>query len=168
MAWTTELVDIVRQLVDDVNEPQSFSDDRLQSVLLVAAQYVTQDVDLTTTYTVDVDALSLSPDPTTSSPKDNVMINLMCLKAGCIIERAQYKEKARNGGILIKDGQSTIDTRGIAEQFKVILEKGLCKEYEQAKQDYQLGSVNPGRSILSPSSGPNLPDMRYDYYYRER
>lgn len=168
MAWESELVRIVRYLIDDIADVPTFSDARLEETILVAAQYVVQDIDLDTTYTIDVDQLLLSPDPTTASPKDDVFINLTCLKAGCIIDRSIFRSKANNAGILIKDGQSTLDTRGIADQFKVLLDKGLCAEYEKAKVDYQLGSQNPGRSILSPASGPNLYNTYYNNSPHER
>jgi hypothetical protein len=168
MSWHTELVRIVRYLIDDLADVPVFSDERLQETILVAAQYVLKDIDLTTTYEVDVDELLLTPDPTELSPKDNVFINLTCLKSGCIIDRSIYRSKSNNAGILVKDGQSTLDTRGIADQFKVLLDKGLCAEYEKAKVDYQLGSANPGRAILSPASGPNLFDTYYNSSPYER
>lgn len=162
MSWQTECTRILRFLIDDLESTPEYSDDRLQETLLVAAQYVMQDVDLSVTYTVDVDQLTLSPDPT-SSPKDDVMINLMCLKAGCIVDKSRYRSKIKTAGIMVKDGQSTIDTRGVGENYKVLLDKGLCAEYEQAKIDYQLGDNNPGRIILGPASGPGLPDIYHNY-----
>ena len=171
MGWRTELVRIVRYLIDDLSEVPNFSDERLEETILVAAQYVMKDIDLAVTYSVDVDQLSLSPDPTTSSPKDNDFINLVCLKAGCIIDRSIYRNKSNHAGILIKDGQSTIDTRAIADQFKVLLEKGLCAEYEKAKIDYQLGggdSGGVGRVIVGPASSPSLPDAYFNGLPNER
>jgi hypothetical protein len=155
MSWSTELVKIVRYLINDVEEPYTYSTVRLQKTILVGAQYVIEDIDWSATYNVDVDELTLSPDPT-SSPKDNAFINLICLKAGCIIDYSTFRNKAQMAGIKIQDGQSIIDTKGQADLFKDIAQRGLCAEYERAKMDYQLGSFNGGRIIIGPASGPNI------------
>lgn len=155
MAWESECVRILRYLIDDLGTSPDYSDTRLQETFIVAAQLVKQEVEFTTTYSIDVDQLLLSPDPT-DSPKDNAFINLVCLKAGCIITRSEMRAKAKTGGILVKDGQSTINTQGQIDGYKVLLEKGLCQEYESAKKDYLLGDLVPGRAVCGALSGPNI------------
>jgi hypothetical protein len=158
-----ELVQIVRHLINDVETPYTYSSERLQKVILIAGQYIQEDIDLATVYNIDVDALTLSVDPT-EAPKDNIFINLICLKAGCIIDYATYRTKAQMAGIKVQDGQSSISTVGQADIWKSIAERGLCAEYERAKRDYQLGNFNPGRIIVGPTSHPHV--MTSDYESR--
>ena len=80
MVWQTEMVRIVRHLINDI-DAASYADDRLEETILVSAQLVLHEIDFDNTYTVDVDGLSLSPDPTGLANKDNAFINLICLKS---------------------------------------------------------------------------------------
>lgn len=146
MAWQTECVRIVRYLINDLDETNySFSDTRLQETLLVAAQYVFKEVTLAQAYTIDVDALTLTPDPTEGT-KDDSFINLVCLKAACIIDRARFRSTVGQS-IRVKDGSSEIDLTSAYKGHEILLKEGNCKEYEKAKLDYLMGgngSVNGG------------------------
>jgi hypothetical protein len=84
--WQNEMVRIVRHLVDDL-DAATYSDSRLEETVLVSAQMVQLQVTFDKTYTVDVDELLLTPDPTAAT-RDNAFINLVCLKTACIILQA--------------------------------------------------------------------------------
>ena len=78
MSWQNEMVLIVRHLINDLDDSnQSFSDERLEGTVLVSAQLLLNEIDFddppNNTYVVDVDGLSLTPDPT-SGEKDNAFI----------------------------------------------------------------------------------------------
>ena len=63
MAWDTTMVTILRTIISDL-DASSYSDSRLQQILVVAAQYVQQEISFTTTYTVNIDSPDIAPDPT--------------------------------------------------------------------------------------------------------
>ena len=108
MAWQSEMVRIVRHLINDLDSTNySFTDDRLEELILVASQLVLTTLDFTNEYTVDVDALTLNPDPTTGT-KDDSFINLVSLKAACVVLGSEVRSNALNS-ISLRDGPSAID-----------------------------------------------------------
>ena len=154
MTWQNELPTIIRHLIDDVDQSTpSFSTERIKEAVLVSAQLVQAEITFNQTYTVDVDECTLSPDPT-SGTKDNAFINLVCLKTACIISKGLWKA-AIIGSLAASDGLSKIDTTSQAKYYKD-MSKTWCDEYEDAKFEYLAGSLNPGKAILGPFSGPNL------------
>ena len=65
MPWQNEMTIIVRHLVNDLDSTSyTFTDSRLEEAVLVSAQLSALEIDFENTYTIDVDAVSLSPDPT--------------------------------------------------------------------------------------------------------
>jgi len=90
MAWTTEIVKIVRNIINDVDDSDyTYSNSRLQEVIVVAAQFLIPQIDFVNTYTITVDgtidADSIDPDPTVTSTLDNNFTNLIALQASVII-----------------------------------------------------------------------------------
>lgn len=142
---------ILRYLVDDVDSSKyTFSDERIETTLLVAAQLVTLEVDLTNTYTINVETCALSPDPTETPTRDDAFINLVCLKAACVMVGSQIRSESSNA-ISIKDGPSAIDLRGVAGTLTVLYQD-LCAKYEHTLLSYRAGNSIAGKSILGPYS----------------
>ena len=113
MSWQGQMSTIIRYLIDDIDSSAyKFSDHRMETTLLVAAQLVTLEVDFNNTYTINVEQCKLTPDPT-DDVKDNAFINLVCLKAACVMIGSQIRSESANS-ISIKDGPSAIDLRGVA------------------------------------------------------
>ena len=56
MSWQNEMVRIVRFLINDI-DASSYTDERLEETILVAAQSVYASIDFPNTYTIDVDTL---------------------------------------------------------------------------------------------------------------
>ena len=151
MAWQNEMVRIVRHLINDLDSSNyTFTDDRLEESVLVAAQLLLKEVDFDNTYTIDTDALDLSPDPTTLATKDDAFINLVCLKASCLIIGSEVRTNALNA-IVVKDGPSSIDMRGIAAGLQAIY-KDMCDKYDHYVMQWKAGNSIAGQAILSPYS----------------
>jgi len=149
MAWQTEMVRILRHLVNDLDSSNySFSDSRLEETILVASQLVLTEIDFDKTYTVDVDALALDPDPTTSSDKDDPFITLVSLKAACVIVGSEVRTHSMNA-VSVRDGSSTIEMKGVAAGF-MVLYKDICEKYDHAVLQYKAGNSVAGHAILSP------------------
>lgn len=153
--WQTEMVRLIRHLIDDLDAEPTYSDDRLQELILVAAQLVNMDVDFDTTYTIDLDNLILSPDPTdrTAGTRDDAFINLVILKAACLIDNAEARTAAAQS-ITIRDGSSMIGlggSGGIAQSKLAIMKEGWCKHYAAAMDEFvRSGTNTPGAIILGP------------------
>jgi hypothetical protein len=155
MAWQTEMVEILRALVNDLPST-TYTDLTLQRMLAVAALQVTQELAnrflLKYAGRPDPTAPNITPDPTdVNTGRDESFINLCCLKAACITDHGAAIVAARQG-IMVKDGSSSIDLRGIAISKLKLLESGWCAVYEDTKLEFITGSSGnvAGAAIMTP------------------
>jgi hypothetical protein len=151
MAWDTELVQILRVLVNDLADTPAYSDDRLKLVLLVAARQVQSEVVLPAAYTTDLQALTLTPDPTDPTTVNESAANLFCLKAACILDRGETRAAAGQA-IAVRDGSSSIDLRSALGGRLELLKVSWCAAYDRARLEYaagQSGSV-AGAAVIGP------------------
>ena len=154
MAWDTDALQILRVLLDDIDETtQKYTDDKLTSVLVVSAYQLNQELDFDETYVVNIGAETITPDPT----DDNDFMNLMTLKGACIVNRSELLIAA-NRAIYVKDGGAAVDLRGVPENKIKVLEKGWCAAFQDAKIEFlkaqagisRMGATTAGAVILSP------------------
>ena len=150
MGWQNEMTLIVRHLVNDLDSTNyTFTDDRLEESVLVSAQLASLEIDFDNTYTIDVDSVSLTPDPTSSGGKDDSFINLVCLKTARLLIGSELKTHSLNA-ISLRDGPSALDLRGIVAGLKILFDD-ITKRYEEAVTQYKLNGV-VGQAILGPYS----------------
>ena len=150
MAWQNEMALIVRHLVNDLNSSDyTFTDSRIEESVLVSTQLAALEVDFENTYAIEVDSLSLSPDPTDSSNKDDSFINIVCLKTAQMLLGSELKTHSLNA-ISLRDGPSALDLRGIVSGVKILFDD-INKKYDEAKTQYKLNGV-VGQAILGPYS----------------
>ncbi len=136
MAWDTELVTLLRVMVDDLEDPPRTEDERLETLLLASAQLLKTQLTFDVTYVVDLDASTLTPDPTTSSPRDDPYINLVCLQAACMTDRNSAGRAARKA-ISFRDGGSAVDNTARARAYLSLLDKGgWCAVFAEAKLEF--------------------------------
>jgi hypothetical protein len=155
MSWQTEMTTMLRVVINDIVAPYTYTDERLQQVIVVAAQLMLNDISFPVNYSIDIENIDISPDPTDAT-RDDAFINLGVLKSGCFMDSSLFRTKAASAGILVKTGPHTVDTKGVIDAYKVLLEKGLCKAYDDAKWEYEAGNLSPGRAILGPFAGINI------------
>lgn len=141
------MVRIVRYLIDDYAEPYTYTDARLEELIIVSAQLIVYSIDFDKDYTIDVDSCTISPDPT-DSVREDAFINLVSLKAACILFNAEAKAKAATA-ISVKDGLSTIDMSGA---YKSLQEraKTACDNFSHARLEYVMGNSRAGEAIIGP------------------
>ena len=146
MSCQNELVKMLRYIIDDV-DCSAYTDDRLEETIIVSAQFVNLEIDFDKTYTIDVDQLILTPDPT-DAVKDDAFINLVVLKAGCIVLTGEAKAKALEA-LKMKDGPVEIDTshrhRALETQAKQ-----MCEAYQKTKLQYVTGTGRTGQAVMTP------------------
>ena len=151
MSWQGQMGTIVRHLINDLDsDSYKFSNTRLETTILVAAQLSQMNMDFANTYTINVENCTLSPDPTATSTIDDPFVTLICLRAACIIIGSEIRSESGNA-ISIKDGPSAIDLRGVTQTLTVIY-KDLCEKYEHLLLEYRAGSSIAGQAILGPYS----------------
>src|SRR5688500_1020862 len=110
----TEIVIGIRHLIDDYTEPYTYSDARLEELIILTALQIKTEVTFQQDYTVDLDAMTLSPNPTASATRDENFIVLVALKAACILARSEAK-KAAGQAISWKQKDSAVDRRGVGD-----------------------------------------------------
>lgn len=152
MAWDTTMVTIVRVLINDL-DGSTYTDARIEQLLVVAAQFVQQELDFDTTYTITIDTPDIDPDPTVTATKDDAFTNFVTLKAACIADVSTFRTKALLEGVKAVCGPAALSVVGNLKGFQTLLEKGPCAAYEELKQDYIFGNVNNIRAIFSPFVG---------------
>jgi hypothetical protein len=164
MSWQNEMVVIVRHLVNDLNSSDyTFTDDRLEESVLVAAQLASLEIDFENTYSIDVDSVTLTPDPTASGNKDDSFINLVCLKTARLLLGSELKTHSLNA-ISLRDGPSSLDLRGIVAGLNILFED-IAQRYEDAVLQYKLNGV-VGEAILGPYSPGSDSVARTSLSYR--
>lgn len=151
MSWRSQIPLMVRHLINDLDqENYKYSDERIETSVLVSAQMLSIETDFSNSYAIDIANGQLSPDPTMGDTKDNAFMNLTALKTACIIVGSELKTEASNA-ISIKDGPSAIDLRGVASTLSVLY-KDLSDKYNKLLLDYRAGGSVAGHAILSPYS----------------
>ncbi len=150
MSWNTDLVLMLRVIVSDITEPQTYTDTYLERVLVASAIMVDADIPFGTTYTYDISALTISPDPVIKS--DSAFMSLVPLKAACLLTMGEFKS-ALGQGIKVRDGDSAIDTSVSFKGYRDILELGPCKAYEKLRWSL-MASGGAGKAVLGPYRPP--------------
>lgn len=159
MSWRDEMTTMLRYLINDVDETEyKYSDDRLATTILVAARLMFLNCDFAQTYSINVNAITLAPDPTDSATPDEPFVILTCLRAACIILGSEIKAESGNA-ISIKDGPSAIDLRGVTATLTTLY-KDLSGKYDKLLLEYRAGNSIGGAAIL----GPYSPGSRGIYY----
>jgi hypothetical protein len=168
MAFNDTAIVMLRVIISDLGETPTYSDSRLEETLIVAAHLVQTDIG-TDNYTINVPALTLSPDPALTASRDDAFLNLVVLKSACFIDFATYRTKAVLEGVRATLGPANIGISGNLKGFQVLLESAgsACKLYERMLNNYLFGDGIVVRAILSPFSSPNFdPGIYRDMYYK--
>lgn len=158
MSWQNELTIITRTLINDLNEPYEFSDERLQQLLTVAGKYVQFDVNLEHAYNIDVVNSNITPDPTIDN--DSIFVSLCCLKAACIVDQSNLRTRAALEGIRTSLGSANLTVQGSLQGFIAILDKGPCALYDELTSHWDVRNASAWAAILSP-----FVNNRYDPRY---
>lgn len=152
MSWQIEISAIVRAITGDLTEPYTYCQEKLEELIVIAAQLTRNELDFDTTYTISISELSISPDPTTD--RDDAFINLVALKTACLILTGEMK-LAAGRGIKVTDAGASIDLTGEYNNTKQVTES-ICKSYQEGKLQYMLGNLNGIKAILTPYTSPNI------------
>lgn len=161
MSWKVEMPIIIRTLINDIGAIPTYSDERLQQVIVVAAKYVQFDVVLDNTYSLNISEPAISPDPTDNN--DDIFISLTCLKAACIIDQSSLRTKAALEGIRAALGPASLSVGGSLAGLKMILEMGPCASYEELTSHWDVKEATAVRAVLSPFVGNNFDPTSLTY-----
>lgn len=152
MPWQNDMVLILRGLVNDMTAPYTYSNSRMEELLVISAQLLKKDIDLSA-YTISVDGVSISPDPVDNDAHG--VVNLTCLKAACLILGAEVKLNAARA-VSVEDASASIDFRGTFEATKSIYDQ-YCKDLAKAIVDYKTGELSNIRAVITPTTVESNP-----------
>lgn len=151
--WETELVTLLRLIIDDMDPTAyRYTDERLGVVVINAALLVLMDVDFDNKYVIDLDAGTIVPDPANraTNTRDDVFLNLAVLRAACFVDTSETRLASKQA-IDIQDGSSRISLKGTLEGRLKLLEIGPCAAYKVARDEYRAGNrYTAGEAILGP------------------
>lgn len=154
MAWETEMVEILRIMINDMDVPYRYSDVRLQKIIVAGAQTMMAEVGnrFITIYTTDIATPDITPDPCdrTSGARDEDFINLTLLKSACFIDNCVARDAARKGGVSIREWATSLDTKGLFTSAMSILQNGWCKTYEESMFQFLVGNSSVCTAVLGP------------------
>jgi hypothetical protein len=155
VAWEDDSVLMLRYLTGDTVSPFAYTDDTFETFALVAAKRVVSELRLGESYAVDLDAETISPDPTTQGVSGESFQNLFVLLARVTVLEGEAK-KAAAQAVSIKDGPSAIDLKEVAKQKAELLREAK-KDYEAAKLEFRLqggiegnGGAAAGHAVCGP------------------
>ncbi len=158
MPWQDETIPTLRVLINDLSATPTYSDDRLAQTLVVAAKLINQEIDFANDYVVSIENVSITPDPVDAG--DEIYVNMMILKAACIVDHSTFRDKARIEGVKAALGPANLAVAGNLAGFKTLLEVGPCASFKELKEELHWGNTNIVKAILSPFVG-NRFDPRY-------
>jgi hypothetical protein len=150
--WKTDLVIILRVIINDVFSPQKYTDSYLQTVLVAAGILAENDIKFSVDYNFDISNIEITPDPFVI--QDGAAQAILSLKAACLLTQAEFKA-ALGQGIRIRDGDSVIDTSVSFRGYRDILEKGPCDSYEKLKKQINSSNIDAFGAVISPYRGPD-------------
>ena len=153
--WPTEMVQMLRALINDLDpDNYTYTDSRLTDLLLAAAMVARQEVKFATTYTVTLLGRDISPDPSDPSDKDYNFITMVTLKAACMIDVNDIRQKAQKEGVKAVCGPISAELKSGGKSYDQVLAEGPCDMYAQLKE--KINFIDPMenaegfRAILSP------------------
>lgn len=153
MAWQDVSEQQLRFSINDFTYPYRYDTATLNTGWLIGATYVTAELNLANTYTIDLLQQIITPDPSIqgsepTSVVDQWMMNLTTMRTSIMILTNDLKLAAKNA-YLIRDVHTTADLREMYKANKMILDE-MNTLYENAKMQYQCG-VNPQlAAVLTP------------------
>ena len=147
MAWQQTMVTLLRAFIQDMDETYTYTDERLEEILVASALTVMMEVDFANSYTVSLSNYNITPDPVDSTGEIAFQV-LVARKAACIIVSGEAKTTAGKA-IAFKDGPSSIDTRDGAN-ITHQLAKDSCEAYTKARTAYLTGDGMSGKGIVTP------------------
>jgi len=156
MAWSDDMIPMVRHLVNDITSPQTYTDNSLTDMIVVSAQLIQTEMAFDKTYVIDIPNSGITPDPTATT-RDDGFINLTALKSSCVLLQAEAKTNAGNS-FKVKDGsRSSFSEIDMTQLYKASQERAnkACEDYEQAKIQYQAGNSRAGEAIIGPHTTQN-------------
>lgn len=140
------MVTILRYMIDDLANTPKYDDERLATLILVSAQFTKSENTFRTSYDVDIENMTLEPDPTAEGTRDDAFINLTLLKAACMLAGSGL---SKGGGLLVRENGYSFDDRRVSDARKLQVTT-WCTAYTNARKDFSFTDLPVGEAIIGP------------------
>ena len=162
--WQNTGITILRTMLNDSGCNNTYTDKRLEELLITSAYFLPVLVNFATEYSINVETKVITPDPI-DSDDGSEFINFMVLKAACIADEGAFRNAALLQGVTARLGPATIQTSAYGTELKELLSKGPCGVFDSLVHKYNFSYDGRGiiRAILSPfvsnDYDPNTSDV---------
>lgn len=129
----------------------TYSNTRLEQLLITAAYFLPVDINFNSDYIVDVEQQTISPDPIGQEDGPE-FINFMVLRAACMADEGNFRNSALLQGVKARCGPAVLETNSYGQYLKELLTSGPCKSYEDLKNEYNFSYE--GRRIIRAVMSP--------------
>lgn len=133
MTWDEYCIILLRQLLDDDTVPYTYSDERLTKMLCTAGVLVQVENKLKNQYEVNMATYTITPDPLTLDPPDELFIALIVYKTACIIAQSKPM-KTGHDSIRVTDAGTTVDVKG-KNSSDAAASANFCGMYDKIRQE---------------------------------
>jgi len=150
--WQNTSLMILRTMLDDSGcDSTTYTNKRLSELLITAAYFLPIDINFKTSYVVDVEAESITPTPI-GQDDEGEFINFMVLKAACMVDESNFRNRALLQGVKARCGPAVLETNAYGQYLLELLEAGPCKTYQTLKDEYNFGYEGGTiiKAIMSP------------------
>jgi hypothetical protein len=156
MTWQSEMTLLVRGLIGDITSPYAYSDNIITEYLIYAAHFNIGEITFETTFTIDIVAQIITPNPITPT-RYTLFINLTCMRAALLILGGEIKIAASNA-VSVKDGPSELNFTKVYSA-KNDLYNQMQKDFDKAKMAAMIGDLSVGLSILGPYTQESISEV---------
>lgn len=146
-----DILMMLRVLINDI-AGTIYSEDSLTRLALTSAIIVKKELYFEQEYTVNLQLLTISPDP------EEDFTLFVSHKAAILLLSSEMRTKTSQS-IKIVDGPSTIDLSNISKDMKSLLDF-LTAQYDRMKLDFTLHANNQGSfgyAIMTPTTVEYIP-----------
>lgn len=150
--WQNTSLLMLRTMLNDAGcGEQKYNNSRLEQLLITAAYFLHIDLNFNTTYIVDVENNTISPNPIDQEDGED-FINFMVLKAACMADEGNFRNAALLQGVSARLGPAGLDTGAYGTYLRDFLTMGPCKTYGELRDAYNFSYEGKKiiRAVMSP------------------
>lgn len=151
MSWATDSLTMLRVMLNDAGVTQTYTDERLTDLLITAAYIIRIDVNFNTSYSVNINSKTVTPEPSEQSDGDE-FTSFSVLKAACLMDESAFRTAALLQGVSARCGPASITTSNYGALLKELLSSGPCLMYDTLTNSYNFSYE--GKKIIKAVMSP--------------
>ena len=150
--WQNTSLIMLRTMLNDAGcDTVRYTPQRLEDLLITSAYFLPLEINFKTTYVVDVELRTITPNPVDEEDGDE-FINLMVLKSACMTDEGNFRTAALAQGVSARIGPASLTTSNYGQYLGTLLNEGPCKAYSRLVEVYNMSYDGSKiiRAVMSP------------------